>query len=558
MSKKSKQRKAARLRAKEERKQAGGGLHGLAVSAMSRMRFSLTFRIAMHYCGQLLRTTLRNCVVMTLLLGALCSYSVYRQVDRIRYTMPDQGAEYSQLMLQNKYVSAHLSTSVVPFDLMSLITFQGRAILSNISSMEFKFYVRYAGKQPGVSLVPGNESPTDAEVAKGAEYAADAEYAPDNSTASVTVYRNGSSTTLNFGTSEPQYESVVVIYDLRPLFVIWLALMAGLLFCDAWRMVYFARHHNSLDKSVLAPIRDITELAATLSANNLSNRINIAGTKNELKDLASVINTMLDRIERSYNSQKQFVSDASHELRTPIAVIQGYVNMLKRWGKDDKTVLDESLSAIAQETDSMKDLVESLLFLARHDKKTLMMEVEEFDPCDVVAELHKEAALVTPEDEFRFAPSEHCTIQADRGMVKQVMRILLDNAVKYTPKGGTITMGVTKTDDGCMLTMQDNGPGIPGEELPKIFDRFYRSDKAREAESGGHGLGLSIARIIVIAHGGKIRVRSKVGEGTAFYVLLPYRHLAKKQAEEASTDKAAVSHRKRGIWRKATKGKKAA
>ena len=106
-------------------------------------------------------------------------------------------------------------------------------------------------------------------------------------------------------------------------------------------------------------------------------------------------------------------------------------------------------------------------------------------------------------------------------MVKQVMRILLDNAVKYTPQGGTITMGVARTKEGCVLSMKDNGPGIPGEELPKIFDRFYRSDSARKAESGGHGLGLSIARIIVVAHGGKIRVRSKVGEGTTFSVLLP-------------------------------------
>ncbi len=543
MSKKSKQRKAERLRAKEERKQAGGGLHGLAVSAMSRMRFSLTFRIAVHYCGQLLRTSLRNCVVITLLLGVLCAYPMAQQMRRIGHTVPDQDTEYSQLMLQNKYVSARLSGESVPSDLLSRIMMQCRGIIYNITSLEIKLYAPYAAGTETASPVPGSE------------YASDVEYASDNTPASVTVYSDGSKATVSFGT--PRYSSVVVTYDIRPLLGTWLVLMAGLLFCDAWRMLYFARHHNTLDKSVLAPIRDITELAATLSANNLSNRINIAGTKNELKDLASVINTMLDRIERSYNSQKQFVSDASHELRTPIAVIQGYVNMLKRWGKDDKTVLDESLSAIAQETDSMKDLVESLLFLARHDKKTLMMEVEEFDPCDVMAELHKEAAMVTPEDEFYFAPSEHCTIQADRGMVKQVMRILLDNAVKYTPKGGTITMGVTKTDDGCMLTMKDNGPGIPGDELPKIFDRFYRSDKAREAESGGHGLGLSIARIIVIAHGGKIRVRSKVGEGTVFYVLLPYRHLAKKQAEETPPEKKSVPRGKRGIKRRTTKSKAA-
>ena len=195
--------------------------------------------------------------------------------------------------------------------------------------------------------------------------------------------------------------------------------------------------------------------------------------------------------------------------------------MLKRWGKDDKTVLDEAITAIDQEASGMKELVESLLFLARHDKKTLLMEMETFDPVDVVSELHREAAMVTPENTFLFSPADHCLIEADRGMMKQVMRILLDNAVKYTPRGGTITMGVRREPGGCTLIMSDNGAGIPQEELPKIFERFYRSDSARKAESSGHGLGLSIARIIVIAHGGKLRVRSKVGVGTTFSITLP-------------------------------------
>ena len=273
---------------------------------------------------------------------------------------------------------------------------------------------------------------------------------------------------------------------------IWLSLMGGVLFCDLWRIISY-----------------------------LSNRINIAGTKNELKDLAMVINSMLDRIERSYNSQKQFVSDASHELRTPIAVIQGYVNMLNRWGKDDKTVLEEGITAIAQETESMKGLVESLLFLARHDKKTLLMEMEPFDPCEVVSEVHREAAMVSPDYTFLLQPLEHCRIEADKGMVKQVMRILCDNAVKYTPTGGTITLGVEAWNGGCTLLCSDNGSGISPEDLPKIFERFYRSDSARKAESSGHGLGLSIARIIVVAHGGKIRVRSKPGAGTTFAITLP-------------------------------------
>ena len=178
------------------------------------------------------------------------------------------------------------------------------------------------------------------------------------------------------------------------------------------------------------------------------------------------------------------------------------------------------MQAIAQETASMKDLVESLLFLARHDKKTLLMETSRFDALDVVAEVHKEAAMVTPENTFNLSPSDHCLVTADRGMLKQVMRILCDNAVKYTPKGGIITMGVARQGGLCILTMTDNGPGIPRDELPKIFERFYRSDSARKAENGGHGLGLSIARIIVMAHGGKLRVRSKVGVGTTFSVEL--------------------------------------
>ena len=169
----------------------------------------------------------------------------------------------------------------------------------------------------------------------------------------------------------------------------------------------------------------------------------------------------------------------------------------------------------------MKELVESLLFLARHDKKTLMMEMEAFDALDVLTELHREAAMVTPEDTFILSPAASCPLEGDRSMVKQVMRILCDNAVKYTPKGGIITIAIEQRPGWVTLSVSDNGPGISQEDLPKIFERFYRADAARRSEGGGHGLGLSIARIIVMAHGGKLRVRSKVGVGSTFFVDLP-------------------------------------
>lgn len=458
-------RKEKRAHRRAAVKQAGGGLHGRAVQVTSRMRFSLTFRIALHYCMQLMRTVLLEALLLTLGMCAGLFLILNDDIDRIRAAEIPEGVTYvayAQDVIQNDAIRAAYFSSPLSEDTSVRV---GMFFRSNLESLPQQLTLRL-----GALEAPGQ----------------------------IRIY-----------------------VDMLEAYRLWLLLMSAALVCDVLRIVYFMRHNDRLKRRVLAPIQDITELAATLSASNLSNRINIAGTKNELKDLATVINTMLDRIERSYNSQKQFVSDASHELRTPIAVMQGYVNMLQRWGKEDKTVLDEGLTAIAQETANMKDLVENLLFLARHDKKTLMLEMEEFDPCDVALELHKEAEMVTPGDHFMLNPLEHCTIQADRNMVKQVMRILLDNAVKYTPQGGTITMGVARTEGGCVLTMQDNGPGIAGEELPKIFDRFYRSDSARKSEGGGHGLGLSIARIIVVAHGGRIRVRSKLGEGTTFAVMLP-------------------------------------
>ena len=444
-----------------------GGLHGVLSGLMSNMRLSLTFRIAMHYCWQLLCTTFTTCLIVTVIFGCVQFLEVQKVTQRIVDAQPQEDGNYTQLVIQRSGVSATLTETPYPSDfgeqcqLIADVTFTPLLVSTEPTLV---FPARSAGG---------------------------------------TILR--------------------ISYDLSEAVYLWGWLMLGVVITDLFRMLHFIRKRNRLDKRVLAPIRDITDMAATLSASNLSNRINLEGTKNELKDLANVINTMLDRIERSYNSQKQFVSDASHELRTPIAVIQGYINMLQRWGKDDQEILEEGISAIAQETASMKELVESLLFLARHDKKTLMMEMELFDPCDVMAELHKEAAMVTPEDHFVFAPAEHCVIEADRNMIKQVMRILCDNAVKYTPKGGTITMGVESYPGGCTLILSDNGPGISREELPKIFDRFYRSDSARKSEGGGHGLGLSIARSIIVAHGGKIRVRSKVGEGTTFCVVLPER-----------------------------------
>ncbi len=460
-------------RLKKADQQKVRGLRARARHALSNFRLSLTFRIAMHYCWQLLRTTLLVMLCATIAYLIYLFFCMEDVIHQAAFATPDSSGLFSPgAICCSNLTDARLLQQ--PF-----IRDEGLGFAYRFGVITLRSVTVTAEHSTGMTLL------------------------------------------LQFS-SERAIE-------------FWIILMGMLLGCDLIRVLIFMKRREKLNKSVLSPIHDITEMATTLSANNLSNRINIAGTKNELKDLAVVINSMLDRIERSYNSQKQFVSDASHELRTPIAVLQGYVGMLQRWGKSDPDVLDEGISAIAQETESMKELVESLLFLARHDKKTLMMEMEPFDALDVLEELHREAAMVTPQDTFILETGEPCPMEGDRSMVKQVMRILCDNAVKYTPDGGIITLGLKREPGWVTLSVQDNGPGIPADELPKIFDRFYRADEARRSETGGHGLGLSIARIIVMAHGGKMRVRSKVNAGSIFYVVLPEKQESLKGVRDVSS-----------------------
>lgn len=464
--KKSKPKKQKRRSSSGERgfNRASVGLHGHLVAIMSNLRFSLTLRIAIHYALQLLRTTIPLAVLMFLVFCAAQAPGILHTMERLSSLTPENGTAYTALQVMDPSATAELTPNVLP----------------SASSSRAAYILRQAFSKDLFRWPPV-----------------------------LHLLTNVSDGTL------------AVSFDLRERLQVYLYMLCGLIFCDLIRVWGFLGKRNKLNRTVLQPLREIADMAATLSANNLSNRINIAGTKNELKDLAVVINHMLDRIELSYNSQKQFVSDASHELRTPISVLQGYVGMLDRWGKEDKAVLEEGIAAIAQETASMKELVESLLFLARHDKKTLLLEMEAFDPVEVVAALHREAKMLSPGHNFLLSPMEHCQITADKNMLKQVMRVLCDNAVKYTPAGGAITLGVKKTMEGCMLSVTDTGSGIAPEDLPKVFDRFYRSDNVRKSSISGHGLGLSIARIIVIAHGGRISVRSKLGSGTTFKVYLP-------------------------------------
>ena len=281
--------------------------------------------------------------------------------------------------------------------------------------------------------------------------------------------------------------------------------------------------------------RELEALAGELSkinATHLDSRIDLPGTQKELKTLAKAINDMLDRVNAAYSAQMQFVSDASHELRTPIAVIQGYAALLDRWGKDDPEARQEAIDAIRQEADSMKELVEQLLFLARGDNDSMHIEMETFDLTEVAAEVLKETGMIDQTHPFSARWEGAVPVCADVGLTKQALRILVDNSIKYTPAGGHITLSAALRDGMARLSVQDEGQGIDAGSLPHVFDRFYRTDQSRARQTGGTGLGLAIAKWIVDRHGGWFEVRSWPGVGTRMTIVLPVAELDAGGADE--------------------------
>lgn len=297
-------------------------------------------------------------------------------------------------------------------------------------------------------------------------------------------------------------------------------------------------------RRTLRPIQELAEAAQNLSiggafspdqlktlagkldninAAKLDTRISVGETQSELQSLAAAINSLLDRINESYRSQVRFVSDASHELRTPIAVIQGYANLLDRWGKKDEKALQESIDAIKDETASMKELVEQLLFLARGDNNTMTLNMEPLDLAALAEEVLRETQMIDSGHEY-ISYLTPITINADKSLIKQALRILVDNAIKYTPAGQKITVLVSPAPGYARLTVQDEGIGIAPESVPRVLDRFYRADESRARATGGTGLGLSIAKWITERHDGHIEILSRENIGTRITIALPTGH----------------------------------
>jgi len=245
----------------------------------------------------------------------------------------------------------------------------------------------------------------------------------------------------------------------------------------------------------------------------------------DLAGLEEAINDLLERMRESYRQQARFVSDASHELRTPISVIQGYVNMLDRWGKEDEKILQESIAAIQGESKHMQRLVEQLLFLARGDSGKTHLRVESVDLAAMMKEVYDESVMIDSTHCYELKlPENPVTTAGDADMLKQVARILTDNAAKYSPTGEPVILEAGQKPDGTpFFQVQDSGAGMNPEDVPHIFERFYRSDSSRTKSTGGTGLGLAIAKWIIDRHGGHFDVLTWEELGTRITVKLPVR-----------------------------------
>ena len=273
-----------------------------------------------------------------------------------------------------------------------------------------------------------------------------------------------------------------------------------------------------LSNRVLLPVNRVTRAAAQVTSLDLSHRVPVPNTKDEIHDLAMTLNNMLDRLQESFETQRRFTADASHELRTPVTAIVGHTNYILRRTKPSTEQID-SLTVIRREAERMAKLVNDLLELARADAG-FSIQREPMNLVEVVEAVHMEIAPVAGSTAINVAINQPLIeVLGDASRLKQVVLNLVQNAVNAG--SNTVTISVVKEKKQVRLEILDDGPGIPEDAIPHLFDRFYRVDGARSTRGNGSGLGLAIVNWIVQQHGGTVEVESKLGEGTVFTVMLP-------------------------------------
>lgn len=274
-------------------------------------------------------------------------------------------------------------------------------------------------------------------------------------------------------------------------------------------------------KRALLPLTKIANTTKHITEKNLNKRLPAPGTNDEIDVLIKALNEMIERLENAFNAQRNFVSDASHELRIPLTVIQGYIEILDSWGLQNEKILEESISAIKQESINMKILVEKLLFLARVENNRLKLKFKKINISELIERVYSDSQIISPEHTFQILHIEDCWIHGDEHLLLQMLRNTVDNSIKYTPSGGKISFFMKSLNGMVCISIQDTGIGIPKEDIPKVCNRFYRVDKTRSKSTGGYGLGLSITQTIITLHRGTMKIDSIFHHGTTVTFQIP-------------------------------------
>jgi len=279
---------------------------------------------------------------------------------------------------------------------------------------------------------------------------------------------------------------------------------------------------NWIARMALSPIETLGQTAANVSAQSLDTRIFLDAPYHEFQQLAQSFNNMFERLQRAFESQRRFVGDAAHELKTPLTAMKGNMEVglqRERSTEEYRDLLSTSLGQVER----LVRLVKSLLTLTQFSGEHLPIDLKPVFMEPLMKELVSELSILAEDKGCLFTShiQEVPKVLGDAGQLKQLVINLLDNAIRHTPQGGSVTVTLQSSADQVRLAVEDTGSGIATEHLPHIFERFYRADPARNRESGGTGLGLAIAQEIALAHNGTINVQSEVGKGSVFTVSLP-------------------------------------
>jgi heavy metal sensor kinase len=345
---------------------------------------------------------------------------------------------------------------------------------------------------------------------------------PQDITKLVTIW-NAQGQPLRLAVSQDRYMKVYVAYPiseindlLNNLFLILILLIPVALVISVGGGWFLAARS-------LKPVDDITRAARAITAQNLDRRIQYTGVDDELGRLVATFNEMISRLQLSFSQVQQFSSDASHELRTPLTIMRGELELALRSKRSTSEEYRTVLSSALEETIRMTTIVDNLLTLTKADMGTSYIKMQDVWLRPIIQELYEDSEILAERKKISVSIGslDDVLVTGDPVRLRQLCLNLIDNAIKYTPELGTVQVSLIRENGTAKISVKDSGIGIPKEELSKIFDRFYRVDKARSRELGGSGLGLSISKWITEIHGGTISVESEVNRGSTFTVLLP-------------------------------------